>query len=327
MRAGGTAPPAPDDRPHDGTEPDDGADLAVLRGRFKRWLHSERGCSAHTLDAYDRDLTRFLDFLAAHRGETVTKPLLAALPLSDFRAFLAHVRAEGLANRSVARVLSSLRTFYRYLDRFEGISNDSLQALKRPRLPARLPRPITEEEARAAISTPGSLADDGGDWVDARDRAVLALMYGCGLRVGEVLGLNGQDIPTGDTLRVTGKRGKTRLVPLLPVVRRAVDAYVAQMPFSLAPEAPLFRGVRGGRLGARAIQKRMEAVRAALGLPKDATPHALRHSFATHLLGRGGDLRTIQDLLGHADLASTQLYTQVDPAHLKASYDAAFRRR
>lgn len=307
--------------PIDGVTPD-GMDAIT---RWRRYLTSERRVSAHTLAAYSRDFGDFIAFLVSYRGEQISLRILEALEVRDFRAFLAARRSEGASARSAARALSSIRNFYRFLARTLGITNDAINAVQGPKLPHRVPRPLTEEGARTVMETIGDFADEG--WIAARDAAVVALLYGCGLRIAEALSLNGGDIPAGDTMRVIGKRNKERIVPVLPAVRAAIDEYRKQCPFAITADGPLFFGKRGKRLNPRTIQAAMQKVRLALGLPESATPHALRHSFATHLLSRGGDLRTIQELLGHADLKATQVYTEVDSARLKDVYDKAFRRR
>lgn len=299
-------------------------DAVICVTRWRRYLTSERRVSAHTVQAYSRDLGDFFAFLQNYKGTDVSTSLLSSLKITDFRAFLAARRGDNLAAQSVARALSSIRNFYRYLARVEGIENDAIKAIQGPKLPHRVPRPLTENGALSVIETIGDFATD--DWVAARDIAVILLLYGCGLRIGEALALNGWDIPKADSMRIVGKRGKERIVPLLPIIHGAIDTYIHLCPYGINGQSPLFLGVRGGRLGARAVQAAMQKVRAALGLPDSATPHALRHSFATHLLSRGGDLRTIQELLGHADLRATQIYTEVDSARLKEVYDKAFRR-
>ncbi len=293
--------------------------------RWLRYLSSEKHVSTHTIDAYTRDLGDFFSFLQNHLGGLVSIQHLANLEVRDFRSYLASRRNDGVSARTTARCLSSIRNFYRFLARVENVENDAIKAVQGPKLPHRVPRPLTEEAARSVLETIGDFAVD--DWVAARDIAVITLLYGCGLRIAEALDMNASDIPNGDTMRIIGKRQKERIVPVMPLVHNAIQAYVSACPFSLSPNGPLFLGKRGKRLGARAIQSSMQTVRAALSLPDDATPHALRHSFATHLLSRGGDLRTIQELLGHADLKATQIYTEVDGAHLKNVYDKAFRRR
>jgi integrase/recombinase XerC len=243
---------------------------------------------------------------------------------ADLRAWMAAARARGLSPRSLSRALSAVRGFHRWLAEAEGAEAPAALALRGPRAARRLPRPVSVEGARALIDA----VDDAGraPWVGARDAAVLTLLWGCGLRVGEALALTGADAPLPDTLRVTGKGGKQRLVPVLPAARAAVEAYRAACPMALPRDGPLFRGVRGGALSPRLIQLAMERARAALGLPATATPHALRHAFATHLLAAGGDLRAIQDLLGHASLSTTQIYAAVDAPRLAAVHAAAHPR-
>lgn len=291
------------------------------------WLDSlahGRRLSPHTVRAYADTLHGFVGFLARHTGGPVHGGTLAAAGAADFRAWMAARRGEGLANASVARALSALRTFYAWANRRHGIANDALAAVKAPRLPRRVPRPVAPADARALADGVGEAADL--PWVAARDTAVLLLLYGAGLRIAEALALTGAVLPLGETLSVTGKRSKTRIVPLLPQVRGAIEAYVALCPWPIGPAAPLFRGVRGGALAPELVRRAMAQARTALGLPASATPHALRHSFATHLLARGADLRSIQALLGHASLSSTQVYTAVDAAHLLDVYRSAHPR-
>lgn len=299
-------------------------DTVNALSRWRRYLESERRVSDHTLDAYGRDVGGFILFLGDYKGSTVKLGLLAGLQVRDFRAFMAARRNDGLSPQSTARLLSSIRNFYRYLARAENIENDAIEAVQSPKKPHRVPRPISEEAARSVIEILPDFADE--DWVAARDIAVISLLYGCGLRIGEALALNKANQPKSDTMRVMGKRSKERIVPVLPAVRQAIDDYVQKCPYQLAADGPLFVGIRGGRLNPRIIQGLMQKVRIALALPDTATPHALRHSFATHLLSRGGDLRTIQELLGHSDLKATQVYTEVDGAQLKRVYDQAFKR-
>ncbi len=304
--------------------PNVAADTIGTLTRWRRYLETERRVSDHTLDAYGRDVGTFIVFLGEYKGATVGLNLLSGLLVRDFRAFLASRRNDGLSPQSTGRILSSIRNFYRYLARAEGIENDAIDAVQSPKKPHRVPRPLSEEAARSVVEILPDFADE--DWVAARDVAVISLLYGCGLRIGEALALNKADQPKSDSMRVIGKRNKERIVPVLPAVRQAIDDYLAKCPYQLAPDGPLFVGKRGGRLNPRVIQGAMQKVRAALALPDTATPHALRHSFATHLLSRGGDLRTIQELLGHSDLKATQVYTEVDSARLKDVYDQAFKR-
>ena len=248
----------------------------------------------------------------------------AALQAADLRAFLAARRADGLAAASLAREASALRSFLAWARRNEGLACDAIAALKSPKQPRRLPRAVSPDDARALVALVGEA--QAQPWLAARDMAVLLLLYGAGLRIGEAMALTGAVLPLGDVLVVTGKRAKTRMVPVLPQVRAAIDHYVALCPFAMTREAPLFRGQRGGRLEAGAVRGAVQAARTALGLPASATPHALRHSFATHLLARGADLRQLQELLGHASLSSTQIYTAVDAAQLLDSWRSAHPR-
>lgn len=304
--------------------PEMDADLFPILERWHRYLETERRVSRHTLISYTHDVTTFLKFLVVYKGESVSTALLAGLSVRDFRAFMAARRGDGLSSPSVARVLSALRNLYRFLARNEGIQNDAIKAVQAPKKPHRVPRPLTEEGAKSVLETIADFASD--DWIADRDVAVITLLYGCGLRINEALSMNRADAPSGETMRIIGKRGKERIVPVLPLVRRAIELYITSCPYVLAPDGPLFVGKRGGRLNARLIQKTMQTVRIALALPDTATPHALRHSFATHLLSRGGDLRTIQELLGHSALKATQIYTEVDSARLRDVYDQAFKR-
>lgn len=287
-------------------------------------LAGERRASPKTIDAYGRDVGEFLRFTAAHSGEAVSLAGLGGLKAADFRAWLADRRRGGAGPATLARGLSALRSFYRYLDRRWCVTAPSLALVEGPRRPRPKPKPVSEDAARRLIED--AEARGGEPWVEARDAAVLCLLYGCGLRIAEALSLTGGDLPLGTALRVTGKGGKTRIVPVLPAVRDAVAAYAAVCPYTLDRDAPLFRGVRGGALGSRTIQKAMTELRSRLGLAPSATPHALRHAFATHLLAHGGDLRTIQELLGHASLSTTQIYADIEPERLLAAHAAAHPR-
>ncbi len=301
---------------------DEGVVEAV--GRWRAWLWGERRASPHTVDAYSRDLAGFLAFLTEHLGGPPAIADLATLTPADFRAWLARRSAEGLSRTAQARALSTLRGFFRWLDREGMAHNPALGQVRGPRPPKAVPKALAEDEAREAVETVGDLQDD--PWVAKRDLALLTLLYGAGLRLGEALALTQRDAPTGDALVVTGKGNKQRVVPILPVVAEAVSAYRAACPHTLAAGDPLFVGLRGGALNPGVVQRQVRRLRALLGLPDSATPHALRHSFATHLLGRGGDLRTIQELLGHASLSTTQRYTAVDTERLKQVYRAAHPR-
>jgi integrase/recombinase XerC len=253
---------------------------------------------------------------------------LLALSSRDVRAFLAARRGEGVGSRSLARTLSALRMFYKFLERRGYGKNDSIRAVALPKLPHSVPKPLTAPKATALVDGADIVSPEQPDWIAARDTAVLALLYGSGLRISEALSLERKDAPVKgrDMLRVKGKGGKTRVVPVLPIVREAVERYLKLCPSALSSDGPLFIGARGGQLSPRIIQLRIARARAALGLPDTATPHALRHSFATHLLGAGADLRAIQELLGHASLSTTQGYTEVDRAHLLKTYANAHPR-
>jgi integrase/recombinase XerC len=280
--------------------------------------------SPATLTAYRHDVSGFFAFLQGHLGDAVTPAALAGLAPRDLRAWVAHERARGLDARSVARAQSALRGFFRWLADARGIDVPAALAMTGPRLKPRLPRPVSPEAARAMIDRVE--VQHPVPWIAARDAAVVTLLYGCGLRISEALGIPRAAAPLPDTLRVTGKGRKERIVPVLPVVRQAVDAYLALCPHPAHPGAALFVGARGGPLNPRQIQKALEAVRHQLGLPASATPHALRHAFATHLLAAGGDLRAIQDLLGHASLSTTQGYLAVDQVRLMDIYARAHPR-
>jgi len=297
-----------------------------LRGHIARWLRelgSVRRLSANTLEAYERDLGQFLNFLAGHAGGPVSCRSLEEMRAADIRAFFAKRRGEDLSSRSLARALSALKSFFKHLEREGILATEALNVIRTPKQARGLPKALTVGEAKRAIATTAELEER--PWIAARDMAVLALCYGAGLRISEALAITRADLDSG-ALRVTGKGGKTRLVPLIDQVRRAIDLYLSLCPFKLWAEEPLFRGAKGGVLSPRLIQLRVAQLRGALGLPPSATPHALRHSFATHLLGRGGDLRAIQELLGHASLSTTQIYTAVDTDRLLESYRKAHPR-
>lgn len=291
-------------------------------------LAGERRLSPKTLEAYGRDARQFFTFLTDHLGGPPTLDAIARLKPMDLRAFLAARRAAGVTGRSLMRQLAALRSFARHLERAGLGTASAFVAMRAPKVSKGLPRPLTAEAARA-VADAGSRAGEAREgWILARDAAVMALLYGCGLRISEALGLKGADVKAlaAGSIIVNGKGGKMREVPVLPQVARAVADYVAACPYQLELDGPLFVGARGGPLSPRIIQLAMERLRGALGLPDSATPHALRHSFASHLLGRGGDLRAIQELLGHASLSTTQIYTKVDAARLLAAYDAAHPR-
>jgi integrase/recombinase XerC len=287
-------------------------------------LGQERRASPRTLEAYGFAVARYLAFLERHEGETPSLKSLAAVSAGDLRAFLAHLRGldPPLSPRSLSQALSAVRGFHGFLDRRLDAPNAAIALVRGPRIKPGAPRPVSEDQARGLIAEP-ALDPDRDDWEVARDQAVLTLLYGCGLRISEALSLKRSDAPLAESLRITGKGGKTRIVPVLPAVRVAVDAYLAELPWTSAPDEPLFRAKRGGALSPRHVQATVQNLRGRLGLPDSATPHALRHSFATHLLGAGADLRSIQELLGHASLSTTQRYTAVDAAALLSAYSRA----
>jgi integrase/recombinase XerC len=297
--------------------------LELAQGLIRDWdahLAHEKRRSEHTRRAYIATAERFCAFLSHHRGGAVDARMLKGLTPNDLRSYLADRRADGLGNASAARELSALRTFLRFV----GGSNAAVPQMRGPRVKKGLPRPVAPAEALQLAQDVEDNAREG--WVGARDFALLLLLYGAGLRIGEALGLTGAALPLGDTLRVTGKRNKTRIVPILPAVAAAVSRYVEACPWPIGKEAPLFLGARGGPLQPGVVRASVRSARRALGLPERTTPHALRHSFATHLLAGGADLRSLQELLGHASLASTQVYTAVDAAHLLDIYRSAHPR-
>ncbi|MEM9796805.1 MAG: tyrosine recombinase XerC [Pseudomonadota bacterium] len=296
----------------------------VLRDVLAAWLDHLRaldGASEATITAYGQDVVGLLTFLTQHRGGTLVLGDIGGIGPSDMRAWMAQERMRGMSARSTARRLSAVKTFVRWLSDREGFDPSAILSTRAPRFRKPLPRPIPQDAAKALIEVTGQQADVA--WVACRDVAVLTVLYGCGLRISECLSLRGRDAPLGDMLRIHGKGGKERLVPVLHVAQEAVARYVAACPFALGADEPLFRGVRGGALGPGIVSRTMANVRMQLGLPASATPHALRHSFATHLLEAGGDLRTIQELLGHASLSTTQAYTAVDRVHLMEAYSRA----
>jgi integrase/recombinase XerC len=285
------------------------------------WLKNEKRASKHTLDAYGRDLAIFLAFLAQHLGAPATLDDLRGLKPFDLRAFLARRNQEKISRTSIAREMSALRGFFKHLDRLGLVHNPAIGAIRSPRLPKSVPKALGQEDALATLEAANDL--DQPSWMKARDQALFALLYGAGLRLAEALSLKRSDLPLGEALAITGKGNKTRIVPILPLVASAVADYVAQCPYQ---DDILFVGARGGPLNPGVVQRQMRRIRALLGLPESATPHALRHSFATHLLGSGGDLRTIQELLGHASLSTTQRYTAVDEASLMRTFNQAHPR-
>ncbi|MBX3579195.1 MAG: tyrosine recombinase XerC [Rhizobiaceae bacterium] len=301
-------------------------ELQSAREAWLKMLGRERRLAPLTVDAYERDTRQFLDFLTGHVGGPAGLSDVGTLRPADLRGFLAHRRANGAGARTLGRGLAGVRSFLRFLER-RGLANAAgAAALRAPKQPKSLPKPLTAADARRVVSVGDQLAEE--PWIAARNAAVLTLLYGSGLRISEALGLVAGELASerDRVLRVVGKGGKTRIVPVLPVAHAAIAEYRRLCPFDLDAKAILFRGARGGPLAPAIIQREMRKLRSALNLPDTATPHALRHSFATHLLGRGGDLRTIQELLGHASLSTTQVYTGVDTARLLDIYDKAHPR-
>ncbi|WP_101068431.1 tyrosine recombinase XerC [Roseovarius salinarum] len=296
----------------------------AARDALQGWLDAQaalRGAPATTIDAYARDVTGFLAFMAEHHGGTQGLGPLARVTTADMRAWMAHERRRGTGARSLARRLSAVKGFYRWLAERADVDPSAVLAARAPKYARKLPRPLSPEAAHDVIDR--LEGQSRTPWMAARDQAVVTLLYGCGLRVSEALGLSGEAHPLGETLRLTGKGGKERIVPVIAPAREAVARYAALCPWPMRADTPLFYGQRGGRLSPRAVQKVVAQVRMQLGLPHSATPHAMRHSFATHLLNAGGDLRAIQELLGHASLSTTQAYTAVDTDRLMAVYEKA----
>jgi integrase/recombinase XerC len=301
--------------------------LAAAIGDYGAYLAAERRLSPLTVKAYLADLDGFCAFLHGYRGGAPDLELLLRLTISELRAYLSHLDGEeGLSARSRARKLSSLKAFYRFLERTGRGRNTAVVELRAPRFKRAPPRPVATEAALELAALAGESASEAPAWIALRDRALLLLLYGAGLRISEALSVRTSDASGSDALLIRGKGGKERHVPLLPAVRQALADYRAALPFASKPSEPVFRGVKGGTLSPRIMQRRMAELRGALGLTEEATPHALRHAFATDLLRAGADLRTIQELLGHASLSTTQGYTEVDPSHLMAQYKRAHPR-
>jgi len=297
--------------------------MALLDG-FLDYIQREQRLADNTVEAYRSDLAEFFGFL---RGHLETEPGMRAfseLQARDIRAFLAHRRRDGLADASIARLLSSIKSFYRWLDRAHGVENPEIAFLTGPKRPQRLPRPVSETAAKDMLDQAELIQAE--PWIAARDVAALSLMYGAGLRISEVLDLPGDVKAAPDRLRIKGKGGKVRIVPIIPALREAIREYAALCPYALNARTPLFYGARGKRLQAPVLRKQVQILRGALGLTETATPHALRHSFATHLLAHGADLRAIQTLLGHASLSTTQVYTGVEAGHLRKVHASAHPR-
>ena len=303
--------------------------IALQMTRWLAFLRAERRLSPKTSEAYARDLRQFLEFLAEHWQTRVTLKRFSAAEASDIRAFMARRRSDDIGSRSLMRALAGLRSFGRFLEREGRGKVGALAAIRAPKIGKTLPKPLAVAAAKRLVDADERAGEDRDPWIWARDAAVMALLYGSGLRISEALGLKRRDVPepsAGDVLVVTGKGNKTRMVPVLQNVLTLIQDYVAMCPHPLPPEGPIFVGARGGPLKPRIIQLTMARLRGALGLPDSATPHALRHSFATHLLSRGGDLRAIQELLGHASLSTTQIYTGIDSERLLEVYRSAHPR-
>jgi integrase/recombinase XerC len=298
--------------------------LGAALAQWLSHLQALEGAAENTVEAYRRDVSRYLRFLSAHRGGAEGIAAVARTTQTDLRAWMAEERGRGLSPRSLARALSAVKGFTAWAADRTGTDATTVLSARGPKFRRKLPRPLSEDGAAAILTDIGSDARE--DWIAARETAIATLLYGLGLRISEALSLTGGDHPLPQTLRITGKGGKTRPVPVIPAAAEAVADYVRLCPFDLAPGDPLFRGARGGPVNPRLIQAAMERARLRLGLPATATPHALRHSFATHLLSAGGDLRAIQELLGHASLSTTQTYTAVDAARLMEVYEKAHPR-
>jgi integrase/recombinase XerC len=303
------------------------AEIRLEAEAWLQYLAGERRASKHTIDAYARDLRFFLGFLCEHLGTRPDSTALKALEPADLRAFLAKRRNDGLESRSLLRALAAVRSFLRFLEKKGLGKTDAFGAVRAPKRPHSLPKALAIQDARDLLDQASRAGEEREPWIIARDAAVLALLYGAGLRISEALSITRAAAPIGKVDRVTilGKGGKTRTVPVIEPVRRAIEAYLDFCPYDLIG-GPLFVGARGGPLSPRIVQLAVQRMRGALGLPDSATPHALRHSFATHLLGRGGDLRTIQELLGHASLSTTQIYTSVDKDRLFDAFRQAHPR-
>lgn len=299
----------------------------ALSDLLARWLTTDSALgriSANTVTAYQNDLLLFFAFLSNHMEGARGVEMLRDISVTDMRSFMAHEKNRGISARSLARELSAVKSFYRWFSERDDFDATAVMMTRAPKFHNKLPRPLAKDAAKAVLETAAMQSNE--PWVQARDVAVLTLLYGCGLRISEALSLTFADVPLSDKLHIRGKGDKDRIVPVIPTARQAVARYVAVWPGSDAADQALFRGVRGGPLLARQVQKTLESVRMQLGLPASVTPHAMRHSFATHLLSAGGDLRSIQELLGHASLASTEAYTAVDTARLLEVYEDAHPR-
>ena len=299
-------------------------DLADAVAAWRQWLASERRASAHTVSAYESDLHFFFSFLAAYRGGQIKLARLGDLTLTDFRAWLAHLSRESLGAASRARALAGVRSFFRWLDRTGRLHNAAIDLLRAPKTDKRLPRPLSEINAQEVVALAKNTTQD--HWIGLRDQALFTLLYGAGLRISEALGLCHRDLNQKDRVTVTGKGNKQRNVPLLPIVRETLEKYLAACPYPAAGKGPVFLGARGEVLNAGVAQRALRQLRRDLNLPDTVTPHALRHSFATHLLAAGTDLRTLQELLGHSSLSTTQLYTRIESSQLMQTYRDAHPR-
>jgi integrase/recombinase XerC len=300
-----------------------GRSAEALQKDWYSWLAHERRASPNTLRAYGDDVSRFLAFQRGHLGVAVSEKQLAALKTADIRAFIASRRGDGLSGGGIQRALAAVRSFYRFLARENILENAAPRAIRTPRLKRRLPRPLSEVDAVRVMEEAG---EHSVEWLGARDAALITLLYGAGLRISEALSLKRGDVPLGETLTILGKGRKERMVPVLPLLREAIAFYAGQIPFGGAPGTPLFLSRRGGPMSPREAQSLMQRLRGQLGLSERATPHALRHSFATHILSGGGDLRSVQELLGHASLSTTQTYTALDTRQLLETYEKAHPR-
>ena len=301
----------------------DGRLLTAIE-EWQRWLKTEKRCSGHTAAAYGRDLAFFLKFLQDYTAKTPSFDILGKMEVTDFRAYLAARTQEGIGRTSLARNMSTLRNFFNFLERNALLSNPAINVIHSPSVPKALPKPLTREQAFNVIRTAGELQEAA--WLKKRDMAFVTLLYGCGLRIGEALSLDVKDRPASDVMTILGKGHKERVVPVLPDVREMINAYLKERPDGAPDNAPLFIGARGERVNPGVMQRQMRKIRDMLGLPETATPHALRHSFATHLLSGGSDLRTIQELLGHSSLSTTQRYTGLDADRMMEVYTHAHPR-
>lgn len=299
-------------------------DLQSELEKWQEWLRDERRVSKNTLAAYVFDITNLLNFLSNYKGQQIKLATLAGLTLTDFRAWLAHNAGEQLDAASRARAVAGVRNFFRWLDKSGVLHNEAIELLKTPKTPRRLPHPLSEISAQDVVALAKNEAREA--WIGLRDEALFTLLYGAGLRIGEALSLRYADLAGGERITVTGKGNKQRSVPLLPLVREALDKYIKECPYSNSPKSPVFVGSRGEVLNPGVAQRQLRMLRRNLNLPDSVTPHALRHSFATHLLSSGADLRSLQELLGHSSLSTTQLYTKVDAGQIAATYRAAHPR-